>query len=660
MFEQFPYANFHEMNMDWVIKVVKDFLDKYEYIEELINTGKTDIVNLTNEELQALTDKKNELEALLQAWYDSHSADIAQQLAEAISAFNTAADNKAAQTIASIPADYTTLSNNVTDLLSAMDNCEGNIDVIIGNEIDVTITPTINNVSIHGVTATYENGKLKVYGTAEAVRYFLFLNGQNTEKTTSGTFSQTLSAGRYIVHIAASGYLSNTTPALYYTRTTFADAIEVKDEGVIDSAVPVMVGLRFPYNATVGTENNPGYYSVSITPVVNKKGIVLTSNVPTIPDGSDVDSYTTPGTFKVTNNTHAATILNLPAPVAGKLVVLETSQPQRVIQIYFLQSMSGSILRYRIFNGTDWADWQTISTASVLNALKERVDYLEKTINVIYESGPWGDATERVQVYVPATDGYIMYRLYHYIDAADNCNGWQVYHAYHVDDDFSNAQDLTITGEWECAIHLAGRSDFSGGHTHGDEVMTNVVFLLDGAPADITTLTTRVSAKKFQMIQTSNMYDPADHETVIAEHGKELVFSGKMLTINQSLTWLVSENLTNCFLGMFLPSKNWIDRAAANSDFQTILLPSETGTVFETVTKRKATSVDMWDTGSGFSACVGVPIYPTGLTGGDLITISDNNGGDYNKLYFKICGEGTTSSVNELWKSKTTYELNFS
>lgn len=154
MFEQFPYANFHEMNMDWVIKVVKDFLDKYEYIEELIETGKTDIVNLTAEELQALTNKKNELEALLQAWYDSHSADIAQQLASAISAFNTAADNKAAQTIASIPADYTTLSNNVTNISGAINATERavkdtSIPLVVPSEWEVgSINANTGNPSV--------------------------------------------------------------------------------------------------------------------------------------------------------------------------------------------------------------------------------------------------------------------------------------------------------------------------------------------------------------------------------------------------------------------------------------------------------------------------------------------------------------------------------
>ena len=132
MFEQFPYTDMHQLNLDWIIKIAKDFLDQYTHIQELISNGETSLVNLTNEGLQDLENKKDELEALLQAWYNTHSQDIADALAAAladiqltlnstIQAFNTAADAKAAQTIASIPDDYTTLTTNVRDLTKTVE-----------------------------------------------------------------------------------------------------------------------------------------------------------------------------------------------------------------------------------------------------------------------------------------------------------------------------------------------------------------------------------------------------------------------------------------------------------------------------------------------------------------------------------------------------------
>ena len=128
--EGFPYTNFHDLNMDWIIKIAKDFLDQYTSIQQIIADGETSLENLTEESLQQLQDKADNLESLLQAWYNEHSEDIAQQLASALSdiastlssaitSFNNAADAKAQTTIASIPDDYTTLSNeaikNITD-----------------------------------------------------------------------------------------------------------------------------------------------------------------------------------------------------------------------------------------------------------------------------------------------------------------------------------------------------------------------------------------------------------------------------------------------------------------------------------------------------------------------------------------------------------------
>ena len=35
--ENFPYTNFHELNMDWIIKIAKDFLDQYTHIQQIID-----------------------------------------------------------------------------------------------------------------------------------------------------------------------------------------------------------------------------------------------------------------------------------------------------------------------------------------------------------------------------------------------------------------------------------------------------------------------------------------------------------------------------------------------------------------------------------------------------------------------------------------------
>lgn len=121
-FENFPYTNFHELNLDWIAKIAKDFLEQYTHIQELISNGEQSLQDLTASGLADLQEKADALEQLLQEWYNTHSEDIAQELTralnEAISSFNSFADQKAQTTIASIPADYTALSAFVNNSFS--------------------------------------------------------------------------------------------------------------------------------------------------------------------------------------------------------------------------------------------------------------------------------------------------------------------------------------------------------------------------------------------------------------------------------------------------------------------------------------------------------------------------------------------------------------
>ena len=104
--ENFPYSNFHDLNLDWIVKIAKDFLDQYTHIQDTIDQGLTD-----------LQEKADTLEGLLQEWYDTHSEDIANQLEEALTDLATAMNNalqtftvqaneRAQQAIATIPSDY--------------------------------------------------------------------------------------------------------------------------------------------------------------------------------------------------------------------------------------------------------------------------------------------------------------------------------------------------------------------------------------------------------------------------------------------------------------------------------------------------------------------------------------------------------------------------
>ncbi len=130
--ENFPYSNFHDLNMDWIIKIAKDFLDQYTNIQSTIDTG-----------LENINNTATHLQELLQEWYDTHSSDIANQLADAledisteltnaITQFNLSAEQKAEQTLESIPSDYTALYNQVLELKTALTNTQ---DELLYNQI---------------------------------------------------------------------------------------------------------------------------------------------------------------------------------------------------------------------------------------------------------------------------------------------------------------------------------------------------------------------------------------------------------------------------------------------------------------------------------------------------------------------------------------------
>ena len=169
--EGFPYSNFHNLNMDWIIKIAKDFLDQYTHIQEIIEQGETDIQNLTTSGLEQLQDKADALEALLQQWYDTHSADIADQLTDALAdlnswytthqnyldqtlidkenAFDAHADQKAQQTIATIPDDYTALYNTVVK-----QGRDINAKVYSTTDVDPTLTDNLDYTDNYYISAS--------------------------------------------------------------------------------------------------------------------------------------------------------------------------------------------------------------------------------------------------------------------------------------------------------------------------------------------------------------------------------------------------------------------------------------------------------------------------------------------------------------------------
>ena len=151
----FPYTNFHEMNLDWIIKVLQNFISQYNHLEETIQNGETSINTLTQQKLAQLNTEANNLLTLLTNTYNNYNAEITADVQSAITEFQTMAQQIAEHTAQTIPQDYSALSASVVSLstssafTSKLLNLEDDYDIIpmtftnlggisSGNPYDVT------------------------------------------------------------------------------------------------------------------------------------------------------------------------------------------------------------------------------------------------------------------------------------------------------------------------------------------------------------------------------------------------------------------------------------------------------------------------------------------------------------------------------------------
>lgn len=220
--ENFPYSNFHDLNMDWIIKIAKDFLDQYTHIQEIIETGETSLTTLTAEGLEQIQTKADELEALLQQWYDTHSEDIANELADAlatinstlqtqlnttINAFTNYATEKQAQVIASIPADYTELNNQVDNIDEILAHIIANLNSYI----------RLGNMNL-GYYVRYDTGAYGNNPEYSASDYIPIEGNTPYTITCNGPMQIALYNGTTTDYYLT-GYVNNNTPSYTYITT---------------------------------------------------------------------------------------------------------------------------------------------------------------------------------------------------------------------------------------------------------------------------------------------------------------------------------------------------------------------------------------------------------------------------------------------------------
>ncbi len=266
-----------------------------------------------------------------------------------------------------------------------------------------------------------------------------------------------------------------------------------------------------------------------------------------------------------------------------------------------------------------------------------------------------GYSKEKVYVYIPTTVGYVKYEIAHSYKESINSDVWRINRAYASDLFFNDKFALTSSGEWECAVHLQGRDDFSGGIAHGDEIFTDITFVVNGIPVDITNYTEITEVESFSFIQMSNLYDPADSTTIIAKHGSEHIFSNEKVTINQSLIWQTDVIITSCYMAMHLPAQSATDKMSNDRTFEIFDVGSGVG--YGMYPKARKVSVFSEDKNTGVFSRMSIGEYPTEYEGGDTLLVTNNGSTGYHKCYFIISAtNGASVSSGTLWKTETFYE----
>lgn len=116
-------------------------------------------------------------------------------------------------------------------------------------------------------------------------------------------------------------------------------------------------GMQFRMNKTGGLEyivGDPNAFRSAIN-TVDQLGVA-------IPDNTDLDTYKTAGTYRITSDTSAGTMSNLPLALCGKLVVLDNGNGG--YEQFYFSNHSPRLFR-RTFWDNAWSNWTESSSSNV-------------------------------------------------------------------------------------------------------------------------------------------------------------------------------------------------------------------------------------------------------------------------------------------------------
>ena len=272
-----------------------------------------------------------------------------------------------------------------------------------------------------------------------------------------------------------------------------------------------------------------------------------------------------------------------------------------------------------------------------------------------------------LHIYLPQSKGYADWAFVHSVRDTSNCDTWRIANCTMADDDLNYVQAITTDGaEWEMALKIKDRPDFTGGFAHGDEVYNSLWTFVDGRYVDITSLTDVTNFNELKIIVNSTCYDPNDSVTVAFYHSKELIWTKDGLTVNQRVEWVNDYDLASCYLAMMPPlkylnednSKTVTDTFYTNTNYIPTTIPTSDN--FSVTCKAPVpTKACVFGIDSGITCTMSVPKYVTKYEKGYYFLLTDNASNNYNKMYFSIAQLGDSVTSGDIWDTTTVYNIQF-
>lgn len=365
MFQEFPYTDMHQLNLDWIIKIAKDFLDQYTHIQQLISDGETALDEKTQEEITQLQ----------------------TELAVLVEAFRTSAHTIGDDVIESIPVDYTALSTNV-DVINEL------FAHLLENVSDYIPLGTMES----GYYVKYQDGGLGVNADYSATDYLPIEAGAtytiNCDGNVQFAWYSSESTDGYI-----NGIVKNTAPnitvvtmpenAAYLRMSCLTDSIDTLN--IIKTNYDA---LRFRKKVLENTLQTGRTLVVSsnynsLLPDLNdvKESCVYRLNFAV--GSTSVPAHTPYGNLWMSN--HVVTFVNLSN---------YDDANYRVGHVQYFITSDGVFVRQR---SSDWEDWECLHYDLWVNKAGHANPFTDLTPAIL-----WANNFYNVTVHVGVKDYYLI------------------------------------------------------------------------------------------------------------------------------------------------------------------------------------------------------------------------------------------------------------